>query len=346
MEGGRDTARDHASEGEGEGESERAEGNCSMIDLDLLRGITKVYGHRREGGPCTDALAAALIVRDVLPDVEVRFLEYESEELETVGAEPGLLFADISPPRRRLDEFVKMRAIVIDHHDTVREDVRVFEEAGLGAFGAERGVSAATLAFREVWGPLARAAGRDEGHHEVNIERVARLIGIYDTWQRSSPEWSRANDLASLLYFFPDWLELGGEAISWLIEREGMNLIPTLRRKDKDRVARMVETAYRFVTPKGTRVAVMSSTELISAAADACEDDADVVVGFLFSMRHGVPSMKLSFRSRRGGHLVRPIAEALAPGGGGHDNAASAWVELHGSHRHPYAMIRTLMEAW
>lgn len=333
-----------------------------MIPLDLLRGITTVIGHAREDAVCADALAAVLVVRDVLPDVEVRFLRYESKEHQEVAAEPGVLFVDISPPPDRVGEFLEMNSIVLDHHATAAKETRAFELAERGVYAdlhEQPGVSAATLAFRYIWEPIVANRRDDDGalagfgqYHGSRplyrdaVRRFAELAGIRDTWQITHPLWIAASEQAAVLLFYPldVWLDTkkhGWSPIGVGSFEERFRVGPHLLRRHQDEVRSLVSGAHRFTTPKGTRVAVCSSS-VVSDAADLL-DDVDVVVGFSFRVREGGPSMKLAFRSR-GGFVVRPIAEAL--GGGGHDGAASAWIELHASHRHPYATIRTIMEGW
>ena len=328
----------------------------SAIDLQVLRGVTKVITHAREDAPCPDGLSAALIVRDALPDVEVQFVRYESREHADLLAEPGLLFVDISPPTARLGEFIDAGTVVLDHHETVQKDVERFAALGLGRYAFEPGVSGATLAYEEVWLPLvwpplaeltadtrSQMSGFGGESHRERVRRFAELAGIYDTWQTEHVDWPKACELSSVVYFFPpeDWLA-DRTLFSYgpSLERR-MELGPILARKNRDRARDLAASAYRFVTPKGTRVTVCSTT-VVSEAANVIED-ADVVIGFGFRVREGHPAMKLSFRSR-GGYVVRPIAEGL--GGGGHRASASAWVELHASHRNPYQVIRTLMDAW
>ena len=307
------------------------------IPHDLLRNIRTVIAHGREEGPCADGLAAALIVRDVLPDVAVRFVTYESAEHRQLVPEPGVLFVDIAPVPDRVEDWLAADAIVLDHHRSARDVAQRFEVVGHGVYSEEPGLSAATLAYREVWSHLAPL------RCTFFIERFASLAGVYDTWQREDPLWEDAAAQTAALYFYPvdEWLShrvlIGGPEF-----RQRMELGPLLLRKNRDSVRELVAGAYHFITGTGTRVAVLPSTFLISDAADAVSN-VDVVAGFSFRVRQGMPSMKVSFRSR-GPHLVRAIAEAL--GGGGHDRAASAWLELHESHRHPYQVIRTIMEAW
>lgn len=333
-----------------------------MIPLEKLKAARVVIGHaREEGGPCPDALAAALIVRDVLPNVEVRFVANESRERAELRVEPGMIFLDIAPPSKRVAAFMSGGAIVLDHHATAKDDVALFRD--LGVYSDEPGVSAATLAYRHVWQPLKIAEwGSESGmywatRHE-EVERFARLVGVRDTFQTNDPDWTKACDQTASLTFVPaeEWLSRSGvllEIGAANRERDDrpddrqadtladwMRIGSLLRRRSAADSRAMVEGGFRFTTEKGTRVLVCAGTAVSDVVVS--EVDVDVVVGFAFRVRGGAPAMKLSFRSR--GFPVRPIAEAL--GGGGHDRAASAWTDLHASHRHPYAVVRTIMETW
>ena len=311
------------------------------MKVDRLVDVRTVIAHGREEGPCADGLVAALIVKDVLPRVAIRFVSNGSVELRELAAEPGLLFVDIAPPAARVGEFLAAGALVLDHHASARELVAMFRDRGAGAYSAEPGVSAALLAFREVWEPIKFKLWEpsSSGLGRSHALRVAELVGIHDTHLTEDPSWDEARRLVAVLFFYEDWLVIDQPLLAL---RRRLELGPTLVEKQRASVARAVAQSGRLTTPKGTSVAVVPTTYLISDVVDAV--DVDVVVGFAFAVRAGVPSMKLSFRSRRGRYNVREIAEAL--GGGGHDAAASVWIELHASHRHPYATIRTLMEMW
>ena len=320
-----------------------------MIPLEKLKAVRVVVAHGRESGACPDALAAALIVRDVLPDVEVRFVENESRERAELRVEPGMIFLDISPPQKRIAAFISGGAIVLDHHATAKEDVALFRD--LGVYSDEPGVSAATLAYRHVWFPLMVDCHGplDDSMRSMEVKEFAHLVGVRDTFQTHDPLWERACNQTAVLSLVPaqEWLarrhalsEIGEADLDGDSPVNWMRMGPLLRRRSAADSRATVEGGLRFTTEKGTRVLVCAGTAVSDVAVS--EVDVDVVVGFAFRVRGGAPAMKLSFRSR--GFPVRAIAEAL--GGGGHDRAASAWTELHASHRHPYAVVRTIMEAW
>ena len=113
------------------------------IPLEVLKAVKTIVAHEK----CPDGIAAALILKDVLPEARVIFCQYSTPEHETLAAEPGMLFADFSPPKARVQEFVDKGAVVLDHHKTAKDIVAAFGDNGV--FGdeiAEPGVSGAVLA--------------------------------------------------------------------------------------------------------------------------------------------------------------------------------------------------------
>jgi len=121
-----------------------------MIEIDKIRAVNHILVHDN----CSDGTASAMILRNVLPNVKVTFMQYETEAHKTLDPEPGQLFCDLSPHRDRYKAFLEAGAIVLDHHKTAKGVVMPFVEAGLGAFGdeiANPGVCGAVLAFSEVW---------------------------------------------------------------------------------------------------------------------------------------------------------------------------------------------------
>lgn len=337
-----------------------------MIPLDELRAVRVVISHGYPDGPCPDGLAAAMVVQDVLPKAEVRFVVHNTREHEELRAEPHMLFVDMVPPEKRAAEFVVAGAIVLDHHKSSEHVVRLFRERGVfGDEAADPGVSGAVLAFEHVWRPLALSdeyarwttkTGETAVRRRIGVDRVqafAALAGVRDTWQTNDPRWRDACMQAKVLRFFPseDWLD-GDPLDENRLEARMTMLGEILMKKDAEETKRLLASAYRFSTPAGTRVVVLPST-YVSDAANALKTEADVVIGFNFRMGSGeVPDLRLSFRSR-GSFDVAAIAKTL--GGGGHTNAAGAAIptalEAADEHyegprpsRNPYTEIRRLME--
>lgn len=342
-----------------------------MIAVDLLRAVRVAIAHGYPDGPCPDGLASAMVVKDVLPDAEVRFVSHNTREHDELCAEPNTLFVDMVPPEKRVAEFVAAGAIVLDHHQSSRHLVEAFGERGIfGDEATQPGVSGAVLAFEQVWLPLAqvrygehaRVASPPPDLREIQAEETERvrcfaeLAGVRDTWQTADPRWRRACMQAKVLRFFPaaDWLEADGDPLNEERLRRRMEMLgEVLMRKDEEESRKLVANAYHFVTERGLRVAVLPST-YVSDASVLLADVADVVVGFNYRAGNAaVPDLRLSFRSR-GAVDVAAIAKTL--GGGGHTNAAGAAVStlLHreGDHydestsRNPYSEIKYIFHVF
>ena len=345
-----------------------------MIHIDKIRALKTLFVHAYPDNPCPDGLAAALIVRDALPSIEVRFLVHGTREFEELVAGLGMLFCDIIPPAARAAEFVEAGAIVLDHHATARPIVEMFGELGVYADAcSEPGVSGAVLAFREIWLPIKESelppgfdmsCSRTRARHlddRNRISRFAMLTGVRDTWQRTSPHWREACEQMAALMFYPDWLPTSeprsGEKRGGSLFEEGgdfdarMAIGKTLLLKAEAETAALVKQALTYTTTlaspdlhkgpprSGTRIAILPSCR-ISDAANLI--DADVVVGFQFTASDTEPpAMRVSLRSR-GDYDVSKLA-ATFKGGGGHKGAAGMSIPVHSSMTHPYLTIREVI---
>lgn len=332
-----------------------------MIPVEALQDIRTILVHGYPDSACADGLASALILRDAFPDAEVRFLVHGTPEYAALAASPGQIFCDIVPPEIRVSEFVEAGAIVLDHHKSARHVVEAFGEKGVYASPEEDpGVSGALLAHR-VWVQVKRASNSrlpDGWDHEgwsqlAGLEEFifyfASLIGVRDTWQKDSPLWDAACRLSATLLFFPpdDWLannlEINKSLLATKINAVGYELI----RKRAVDARKLADAAYRFVTPAGTRVAVVASCH-VSDAADLLAESSDLVVGFAYTaelqpntIEWRLPRLRLSFRSR-GKFDCSEIARML--GGGGHAGAAGATVTARPDSLQPYAEVVRLVE--
>lgn len=323
-----------------------------MVDVEKLAQVRTLITHRREGALCPDAVAAAIVVRDVLPQIAIRFVSY-GEELALLKPTPGMLFVDIAPSPERAVAFREVGAIVLDHHETAREVVESFGDNGVYADRyAEPFVSGAMLAFREVWTPLAYRKGQRPGNHYTEgrgasgVHRLAFLAGVADNHVTGSSAYEDACEQAAALAFWPfesfpapAFDSYGtGQAL-----REMLAIGKVLRRKQKAETTRLVKIGSRFTTERGTRVVVVPSRE----TADAAEEiggDADVVVGFSFGLSaSGLPTMIVSTRSL----TTFDCGEfCKANGGGGHLRAAGFEFELDLEDGHPYAILADVLECW
>jgi len=293
--------------------------------LDEL-GVTTIVVH----ADCADGHASALILMDALPTARVRAVHYASAAHRDIVAEPGLLFCDMTPPRERIRDFVDAGAVVLDHHKGAADIVAAFGDRGVFADEAtEPGVSGAVLAAR-AWTQI---RGRRDVPHR--IDEFARLVGIYDTWQRGDPDWDRAYALTLALKFvpLPRLLELGLSGAMPLLD----NIGPILADKAAARVTRAAATAVRLVVG-GHRVAVVSDYDVRSEVCDVIHD-ADIVASFAY--RHESEGVMLDWALRsHAGVNVAAIAKRF--GGGGH-SAAAGFSEVVTHNGDPYQRLTELL---
>jgi hypothetical protein len=295
------------------------------IPLEKLRQVKVIVTHDK----CPDGIASALILQDALAEngLTVIFTQYGSEELASLKAVPGMLFCDFHPEESRAQEFADMGAIVLDHHKTSEKIIQLFGENGI--YSSEPGVSGAVLAYREVWLPIyeAHAPGQGRGHmhYPEHIEEIATLAGIRDTWQKKDPRWVEACIQAYGLLFIPQERFVG--CASAILGAEWNRLMWAGKiqyEKGLKRAARAIRDSFKFVTPKGTRVAVFEGVTISSDAAEV-STDFDLVIGFDFFVDKDVPKLIFSTRSRSDfdcGSFCK------ANGGGGHMKAAGFNIEF------------------
>lgn len=259
---------------------------------------------------CPDGKASAIILRNVFPDAEVKFLQHNSKEHLELPAEPGMIFCDFSPPRERYKEFVNAGAYVLDHHKHQKDIVEAFGERGLFADESkEPGYSGALLAYK-VWENNTNIDWR-LAQIDNTLRDFATLAGIRDCWVKESPRWIEACEQAAALHFYSEeyLLENG---FSEAEKKLGKYLYEQILKKAK-------KTAQEKLIIRD-KIAIMSGLET-SDVADAAFElyDIDVLVGFGYVIEDGKSKVIVSMRSRNGCD-VGAIAKAY--GGGGHTQAA------------------------
>jgi hypothetical protein len=234
------------------------------FSVDRLREIKTIISHET----CADGLASAMILKAALPDADVRFVKYNSEEHEKLEAKEGMLFCDFSPHKSRTQDFIDVRAIVLDHH--AKEVVEPFGESGIFAdIKVEPGVSGAMLAYLHVYVPIL-------GENDL-VGSFACICGIYDTWQTKSPLWKKSREYTEALFFFPkkDWLQdpiFPSCKETW---DSRMNLGRILVEKKDWTVKKALEEAYR-ATVGPLKVMMVQDTTAINEIAEAAGDEADI----------------------------------------------------------------------
>jgi oligoribonuclease NrnB/cAMP/cGMP phosphodiesterase (DHH superfamily) len=314
------------------------------LSFDKIRNIREIVVHAH----CADGMASALILRDVLPRANIRFIQYDTPEHKQLKPEAGLLFCDFSPHRDSVKTFVDAGAVVLDHHKSQKDVVEAFGENGIYADEKDHpGVCGAVLAYAEVWRRLMLEKGvlMSSKNEALCAERFALDIGVYDTWQRTDPGWTRARRVTELMHFYSLEHWPSGGLFSFANEAmwaERMDVAALLVEKKDVRVQKAIENSFVFTTAKGTRVLLFDGVAETSDAAEMLGDKNDLIVGFKYVVQNGcVVQLRFSTRSHTGFDC---LALAKRYGGGGH--TAAAGFSLHvDQHRHtsPYKMLVQLL---
>jgi hypothetical protein len=308
------------------------------VALDKIKKVKRIVVHTD-----ADGVASAMILKDVLPHASVEYVQYDTKAHVEMKAEPGMIFCDFSPHHTRVDDFLKVEAIVLDHHDTTREVCAKFIERDLGAFGdmeKQPGVCGAWLAYVYVWRPSFPGTVRSAETIDI-VENTAKLAGIRDTWQTQDSRWLEACEQASAMNFW-DWERLVGSAPGdWpeLLGSIGKQAYANHLRK----VRQALKGAYKFVTPRGWRVVVFQGYFAASDAADMVEGKADIICGFSTFFEDGEPYVLFGLRSRNDDFHVGKMAEASAPGGGGHAKASGFRKAILLSDPNPFCLFRDIL---
>jgi hypothetical protein len=311
------------------------------FSLEQLHAVKTIICH---GPECPDGKTSAILLHDVLPNSELKFVQYGTDEHRNLPVTPGMLFCDFSPPAERVHEFVDAGAIVLDHHKGAKAIVDAFGVNG--AFGdeaTEPGVCGAVLAFRHVWLQL-KPWGSADAYSIDTAQDFATLAGIRDTWQNKSPRWREAIIQSEMLFFYPieHWLNIQ-EPFCHQAEgvwKERRQIATLLVEKHEVAVKNVLSKAWRFMTPKGTRVVCFEGTGLSSDAAEALGSEADLVIGFGFIVENKAQKMIVSARSHTGYDVLR-VAKKY--GGGGHTAAAGCNVMVEHA-PNPYDLIEKLVK--
>lgn len=314
---------------------------ATQLDSSNLDAVKIILTH----DSCADGTASAILLQDAFygREVKVRFLQYGTAELQALKPEPGMLFCDFAPPADKAQSFVDAGAIVLDHHRTAKPVVDLFGPNGI--FADEKtdvGSCGAVLAYRHVWIPRRG----DLAMQKVFAEKFATLAGIRDTWQRHDPRWKEACVQSNALHFLPTskWLSRTLTDIASTWDRDFKPIGEVIWDKNEKKIERTVKNAYRFTTPKGTRVVTFNGLKETSDSAEAIGEEADLIVGIIPTNEDGNPKYLCSTRSHT---TFDCSAFARSFGGGGHTKAAgfSVPIDLYTT-PNPFTFVRLLVERY
>ncbi len=305
-----------------------------MISKELLLNVKKIVVHKF----CHDGTTSAMIIKDVLHDVEVFFAGHKDKEYLELEAVPGILFCDISPPPGREKEFFDVKSIVLDHHVKCEKIIKDFEAADLGAYGETAdGISGAVLAYNHVWMPLEEKAKTPKRL----VCSLQRLAGIRDTYQKDSIEWVDAQEQTEALAFYPSEHFLDNHACAILPEEKALGRV--LCERNDSILKRAVEGAF-ILHWNNVKVGIIPGHKIISDAAEELRKN-NVPITFSFGFKlseYKTPFMIISSRSD-GSFDCNQFASYF--NGGGHVQAAGGMsIDIKDETPSPYTVIKLMLE--
>jgi hypothetical protein len=305
-----------------------------------ISNVRKIIAHLN----CSDGTASAMLLHDALPKAEVIFIQYKTPEADALQPEPGLLFCDFSP-RDRIDEFLEAGAIVLDHHESVKDAVYRFVERDQGVFGDEK-TSGALLAYRHVWRPWFDREGRvGDGDTRWKLaEQLAHLASVRDTWQTSHEHWELSCIQHNMLSFFSTdhWLNrsiyIGKNDIEWKVGE--INYHNYRRKIEKCVTKNVLRTSWA-----GLNVAILSGGgAFVSDASEMLRNQGmNLCIGFFYTVEEGVPKICFSVRSD---DQFDSASFAKFFGGGGHTKAVGLSLKATTRDRHPFGLVIDLLDEY
>lgn len=321
------------------------------MNPEILRTRKRLITH----ASCPDGLASAMLIRHVLPDIEIEFVQYSTEQHKTMDAREGDMFCDFTPHRDRVTDWVGVGAVVLDHHKGAQDIVDQF--GALGVYADEKtepGVAGAVLAWREVWCPI-QALVTDEtvesqAEHFDFAEKVVRfamLAGIRDTWQKDDPHWPNACAQATALMFYGHGYMLDSDRKAGpMLTEDEQNVGRLMLKKRLADSEKLAANAYAFFP--GMRVALINNNHLTSDAAEALRamgGPFDLLASFEYKTDPKTKDLICVWSMRSIADDIDVSAIAKANGGGGHTKAAgfALTVSVSANNESPPDMLKAAM---
>ncbi len=285
-----------------------------------LKEVKEVYYH----AGCPDGTSSAMICalafndRDENDFPKFRSVSYGEKWYEEMEPKKWQLFVDITPPKNRWEEWKSYKPIVLDHHQSAKYIVDGLE----GVYGNEN-ESGAVLAFKHVYKPLKefknkhRYKSYDQNGETDRVANFAELNSIRDTWNKKSPRWGEASELACGLSMY-EARKLIDDALRGEFKFESMQEIGKVILDNRMRKGRAILKSNKIHEINGKKIIVFNTFDgATSEICDVLNDGGiDIAVGYFYSHRDK-DCIQVSLRSKV---KINHIAEAF--GGGGHENAA------------------------
>lgn len=281
----------------------------------MIPGISDVKTIVAHAG-CADGITAAYLVKRAISrgfNPEVKFVQYNTIEHDNLEATKGMLFVDMTPPRARVQEFVDVGAIVLDHHEGARDIVAAFGDRGI--FGENsRLESGAMLAYLHVVASM--------GVHDSRLHDIAMMAAVRDTFKKDHQYWSQSCAYREgLLAIFDGTMSSIVTHFDRIIVT-GEILIESTRRKVREVREKNQFTRFECECTNHEPIRVITSTrlDLVSDVADEFADECDLFIAYSALIENGKPCVVFGLRSSNGSFRCDKLAKVF--GGGGHPKAA------------------------
>ena len=314
-------------------------GKTMTINLDTLKNRKRLITH----GNCPDGLASAMLIAHAIPGIEVEFCLYSTEQHTQMDAREGDIFCDFTPHRDRVQDFVDVGAVVLDHHKGALDIIECFRFGVFADEKSEPGVSGATLAFREVWLPLMFEQGREAIASKA--QHFAEVAGVRDTWQKNDPRWAESCAQAEALMFFgADAMLTQAEHGGPFLTEEQFDVGRMLFEKKRDTAHAIAGRCFRvgdfWLHNEGLKY---TSDVAEAMRVQGLDDGAKALAGFGYKVDGDSLDLVFSLRSLASDFDVAALAKAN--GGGGHTKAAGFVVKGGGATTPTGEFMRALKTA-
>lgn len=275
---------------------------------------------------CNDGLTAALILKHAL-DADVHQAAYHDDPPLERAANRDVILCDVTfPPKEMVDLLdVANHVQILDHHETAKNilDVpQVMEHENLDRVVFDMDRSAARIA----WDEYGHLTGMLPGYWnpENDVPSIVTHVEDRDLWNN---DYEDTPAITEWLYTLPRTVEAFNHAHQRLQEdyphivNVGKNIVD-LKEKSSEALAQQAWPAR--ITDEHYALIVNGVQRLSSILGNKLATTARSGLGITYWESDG--GWSLSLRSTDDGPHVGELAERLW-GGGGHPNAAGAYVE-------------------
>lgn len=306
--------------------------------IDHLKQVRIIITH----ADCVDGIASAIIIADAIKAKHIQLYVGSQQHLE-LEPEPGMLFCDCSP-KTKTKRFLEAGAMVFDHHESAKEITQQFVEKGLGYYGeTNNGIAGAKIAYQLIWFPLMSPFIDWTISKSNNLQKLAELASIRDTWQKNNPLWEEANILGSTLRFYPFkyWMDKVSSEKAGEFSKDELLVGKISYEKYLKQINKVADTAFHTIWAD-KKISVFSANGHFTSDVSELlrKRGQNITVGFSFNIENNIPKVCYSVRSDESFDCAQFCKHF---GGGGHIRAAGFSVPVYAIDQNPFGLIIKLL---